>query len=593
MICIDFSFRNGLARVCAVASVAVFLSASVASAASRETPNFNLLDLQGQNFELHRAEGRAVVLFFTGVGCPIARKSVAKLNALKRQFGKQGVTFCVIDAYSEDSTRMFADEANKLDLVRRFPCLRDSRQCVALSLGVQRTAEVVAIGTRDWSVFYQGAIDDQFAEGAERSKPQEQFLGTALTEFLADKPVTQARTKAHGCRIAFAQTGSSDEAPSYARDVAPILQKHCVQCHREGAIGPWSMSDHARVKNYSRMIEEVVLSRRMPPWDPNPDYGHFANANVLPRGEAQTLIRWVQAGAPRGDGPDPLTEPLPPLNDWPLGKPDLVLRLEKPQQIPATGVLEYRYIRTTPSVLTNEVWLASVDIKPSNRKIVHHAIVYAKGPGYKDDGSGKGMFVAGWAPGMPSLRYPAGVGKRLLPGAELTVEMHYTTCGTPETDQTEAALYFCPGPQPRVAETRQAAEWNINLPPGSDDARHTAIYGFKRPATIYSLDPHMHVRGKWMRYELLLPNGTKETLIDVPRYDFKWQFIYELAEPRHVPAGSWLLVTGGFDNSTANPSNPDPKVRVRAGAQSWDEMFIGFFEAADDPAPQTASASAP
>jgi len=328
----------------------------------------------------------------------------------------------------------------------------------------------------------------------------------------------------------------------------------------------------------------------MPPWDADPDHGQFANAHRLSREETQTLLGWVAAGAPRGEGADPLTEPLPPLADWRLGRPDVVVRLPEAQQIPATGVLEYRQIPIL-SPFTNDVWIAAMDIKPGNRKIVHHGILYAKWPGCPDDGSGKGVHIYGWAPGFPPLRYPAGVGKRLPAGAELTMEMHYTTCGSPQTDQTEMAFYLLAGPQPRMAETRAAIEMDLDIPPGTDEARHAATYAFTKPATLYKLMPHMHVRGKWMRFELMLPDGTKETLLHVPRYDFQWQMGYQLAEPRHVPAGSWLLVTGAYDNSPGNAANPDPKKRVHFGLQSWDEMFIGFFDAADDPPAVSAAVS--
>jgi peroxiredoxin/mono/diheme cytochrome c family protein len=562
------------------------------AASPRAVSDFSLIDLRGRNVELYRAEGRAVVLFFTGVGCPIARKSVDKLHQLNQQFGSQGVHFWIVNTYPNDTTREAAKEAMELG-VHNLTYLCDPRQLVALSLGVERTAEVVVIGLKDHKVVYQGAIDDQLTEGAERPAPQKKFLETALTEFLEGKPVATARTPARGCRISFTPAAEAAEPPSYAKDVAPLLRQQCVECHRDGGIGPWAMDSYGKVKNYARMIEEVILTRRMPPYDAHPDYGQFANAHRLSREETQTLLRWIEAGSLRGEGPDPLAETLPALADWPLGKPDVVMRLPQPESVPATGVLDYRHI-AVPNPLTNEFWLAGVDIRPGNRRVVHHAILYAQWPGCPDDGSGNGVHIFGWAPGATPAAYPEGVGKRIPAGAEFKLEMHYTTAGSPQTDQTEVALYLRPGPQAREAETRQVAEYRLEIPPGESEARHYATYAFKAPATIYSLSPHMHFRGKWMRYELLLPNGKRETLLHVPRYDFKWQLTYRLAEPRKVPAGSWLLVTGAFDNSAANPANPDPTKFVTFGLQSWDEMFIGFFDAADEPKSSgTASAGQP
>jgi peroxiredoxin len=545
-----------------------------------EVPNFNLLDLAGKNWELQRSDGRAVVLFFSGVGCPIVRKSAPKLSELAKKFEDQGVRFCIINTYPEDSPDEIRKELNELKL-GDFTCLRDPRQALASTLDVKRTAEVVALAVNNRHIIYRGAIDDQFSEGSELPQPRHPYLEDALTAFLADRPVLVEATRPHGCLLDFAKTQEGDAVPSYTQ-VARILREHCVDCHRRGDIGQWSMDSYGKVKNKAAMIREVLLERRMPPWDPDPRHGEFTGANRLSREELQTLLRWSLAGAPRGEGPDPLANPMNPLAEWELGTPDVVLRAER-QTVPATGVLEYR---TLPLEYKRdqELWISGIEIKPGNRKVVHHAVLYAKWPGCNDNGDTNGVYLLAWAPGVPPMRLPEGVGKRLPVNASISIQMHYTVCGSEQTDTTTAALYFWPRPQPRAVETREAIEWDLNLAPGNDESRYAATYGFKTPATIYSFFPHMHVRGSYMRYELLLPDGTKETLLNVPRYDFNWQYVYALRKPRRVPAGSWLLVTGAFDNSAAKAGNPDPKKRVHFGAQSWDEMFIGFFEAAEDPA---------
>ena len=353
------------------------------------------------------------------------------------------------------------------------------------------------------------------------------------------------------------------------------------------------MTDHRRVANYADMIEEVLLTRRMPPWDQHPDYGDFLFAHRLTRPEIQTLLRWVKSGAPRGTGPDPLEQPLPELSSWRMGTPDEVLKFPEPQKVAATGVEPYRYLKLQ-NPFTNDVWLEGLDVKPGNHKVVHHIILFAKWPGGPDGGpgggGGRGVLMTGWAPGSTTWKYPQGVARLLPANATLTAQVHYTTCGSEQIDQSEIAFYLAKGPHERSIETRNAAEWNLNIPAGSEDARHVATYAFRKPATLYSFMPHMHFRGKWMRYELLLPNGQKETLLYVPRFDFNWQLSYYLKQPRHVPAGSWLMVTGGHDNSKANPANPDPKKTVFFGEQTWEEMFIGWFEVADEPqSPVTAA----
>jgi peroxiredoxin len=576
-----FFVNRLLPHAALVAFLGTYLSCQqLAIGRPTEVPNFNLQDLNGRNHELRRAEGKAVVLFFTGNGCPIARQSVNKLKRLQERFGKD-VTFWLVNTYTEDSLR---DCRNEFQEYKMWPLtyLRDPKQGLATTFGVERTATVVAIGTADWSIFYQGAIDDQLSEGSQRAEPNENLLQLALQEFLDGKTVSTAKTRSHGCRIAFAFERESGAHTSYAKDVAPVLQKHCVPCHREGGIGPWNMDAYGHVKNNSKMIQEVLLTAQMPPWHADPAHGRWANERSLNAAEMQKLLSWISEGAVRDNDSDPLAEPLPSLPEWPLGKPDFVIALPKPEQIPANGVLDYRHVRVDLPV-TNEIWLAALDVKPGNRKVLHHVIIRAKSRGGPDDGSGNGLMLAGWAPGLSISKFADGTGKRIPAGAKIDLELHYTTTGTPQTDQTEVAFYLLPEKPPREVTTRAAAQLDLNIPPGTDESRDSAIYGFERPATLYSFIPHMHLRGRWMQFELLQPDGKRETLLRVPRYDFNWQTSYQLAEPRHVAAGSWLLVTGGFDNSTGNPANPDPKKRVHFGQQSWDEMFIGFFDAADDP----------
>ena len=267
---------------------ALLVSSLALGAASGPTvPNFSLVDQDDANHELHRTSGRAVVLFFTGTGCPIVRQNAAKFRDLKNRFESAGVTFWLVNAYAGDTTKEIRKE--RLDLgLWSMTYLIDAKQSLSLALGVERTAEVVAIDTKDWKIFYRGAIDDQLAEGTEKPAAKERYLDDALTAFLAGKEIKTAKTIARGCRITYAKVAGEGVAPDYATQVAPLLQKHCVDCHRSGGIGPWSMSSHRRVANYAEMIEEVLLTRRMPPWDPHPSYGKFVDPHWLSLDETQT-----------------------------------------------------------------------------------------------------------------------------------------------------------------------------------------------------------------------------------------------------------------------------------------------------------------
>jgi peroxiredoxin len=563
-------------------SVAAADSPTSRAPAPQAVPNFLLLDYHGKAFELQRAGGRAVVLFFTGNGCPIARQSIPKIRELRKKLSDQGVTFWMVNSYSQDDRESIRKEAEQFK-VGSLPVLLDQSQSLALALGVQRTCEAIAINTKGGSIFYRGGIDDQLAEGAQKPGPTERYLETALTEFLAGKQISQAKAPVHGCLIAFEKVSEqSDAGVSYAKDVAPVLHAKCVTCHSEGNIGPFAMSSYAKVKNKSRMIEEVVAAKRMPPWHADPHYGKFENDRSLTTVETQTLLRWIQQGAPRGEGADPLEKAMVEAVEWPLGKPDYIIRLPQPEEVPATGVLDYRHI-LVKSPVPQDTWLAAVDVRPGNRKVVHHVIARMKFKGAHDDGSGRGSPLVGWAPGATVARFPAGTGKFIAKDAVLDLELHYTTMGSPQTDQTEIALYALPSKPGVALEDRAALDTDFSIPPGETDARTFGVFGFKRDSLIYTFSPHMHLRGSWMKYEALYPDGNREILLSVPRYDFNWQTTYRLATPKRVPKGTWILCTGGFDNSPQNPSNPDAHKRVKWGDQSWDEMFIGFLQVSDVP----------
>jgi hypothetical protein len=570
-----------------------------------EVVNFSLLDYKGKYHELRRSDARVVVLFFTSFGCPIARQSIPKLRSLRSQFASQRVVFWLVNSCPQDdpddsliemlvrSRRnglvpepALADpEALRAEVLKAtvgsMPVLRDEMQLVAQQFGVTRTCEVIAIDPKTSTIIYRGALDDQISEGAQKPKATQKYLATALEEFLAGKPVTTPKTTAHGCRITF-ESEPATQPISYREQIAPLLQKHCVGCHSPGNIGPFALSSYKKVKGWSAMMEEVVLDRRMPPWHADPHYGKFVNDRALTATETHALLRWIDQGCPRGDGEDPLTNAPPPAVTWTLGQPDFVVALPKPEDIPATGTLNYRYL-DTDFAMPQDAWLRAAVCRADNAKVVHHIIVRVRYPeGYKDAPPEAFLFTS-WVPGLAQGEFPAGTGMFLPKGTQFNFEMHYTTSGEAQTDRSELGLYLAKEPAPRRLEVRASETRDFEIAPGDSDAQHFSMYCFKRDAVIYDLSPHMHLRGSWFKFQLLHADGRRETLLSVPQYDFNWQTSYRLAEPRHVSAGTWMLCTGGHDNSAKNPNNPDPTKPVRWGLQSWDEMFMGFMTVADVP----------
>lgn len=589
---------------------------SRAESKAEETINFSLLDYKGKHYELRRSDARVVVLFFTSFSCPIARQSFPKLKSVRGDFGNKGVAVwlvnpCTADDPDDSMIQMLMmsrrnslnpdaavvdTEGMRLEILKaavgNFPVLRDEYQLVAQCYGVNRTCEVIAIDTKTSTILYRGAIDDQLAEGSQKPKATTNYLTTALNEFLAGKPIANPRTQVHGCRITF-ETEMPKDPISYTREVAPLLQKNCVGCHSPGQIGPFAMSSYKKVKGWSAMIEEVVLDRRMPPWHADPHYGKFSNDRALTSAESHTLLHWIEQGCPRGDGPDPLTNAAPPVVEWTLGKPDYIVPIPKEQIIPATGTMKYIYL-DSDFEMPEDSWLRAAVCRPGNPQVVHHIIVRVLYPkGYKDAPPEAYLFTT-WVPGLTASEFPEGTGMFLPKGSRFNFELHYTTMGEATTDLSEVGLYLAKAPAQRRLEVRASEVRDFEIAPGDKNVEHFCHYSFKKAAVIYDLSPHMHFRGSWFKFQLLYPDGKRETLLSVPHYDFNWQTSYRLAEPKHVPAGTWMLCTGAHNNSPTNPFNPDASKTVAWGLQSWNEMFMGFMTVADDlPASSVKAAAKP
>ena len=552
--------------------------------AADDVLNFSLLDYRGKHHELRRTDARVVVLFWTGNGCPVARQSVSKLRALRSKFGSEGVAFAMVNSNPADTREAIAAEAEEFR-VGSIPVLKDDLQTVANAYKVRRTGEAIAVDTKKMKVIYRGAIDDQLTAGAKKPQPTEKYLETALKQFVAGEPVTRAEAPVHGCLIAFEDAPKTEV--SYVKEIAPILKNKCVSCHSPGNIGPWAMSNHKKVKSMSAMIAETILAKQMPPWHADGAPGIFHNDRSLTADETKLLLRWIEQGCPPGPGEDPLPGSAPAPVEWALGTPDIVIPLPGTEQIPATGVVPYRYVDADVE-MPRDSWIRAGVVRPDNKRVVHHVIVRVKYPPGAKHRPEEEVFFTSWAPGNTSLEFPGGTGKFLPKGARFNFELHYNTTGKAETDRSELGLYFMSATPKMVLETRTAESRDLNIPPGEPDARSFCMYHFKRDTLIFDLIPHMHLRGSWFKYEALYPDGKRETLLSVPRYDFNWQTEYRFAEPKRVPAGTWMLCTGAHDNSTMNPANPDPKRRVKWGLQSHEEMFMGFMNVSEIPQVATA-----
>ena len=533
--------------------------------------NFALVDHAGVKHEIFREGGsKAVVLVFTD-NAHLAAGWTA-LQPLQQKFGASGVQFWLINP--RDSRADLAKAVATAGI--KAPVLHDRAQVVSRAYLASTSLEAVAVSTASWDTFYRGAVGD----GCDfPGAPVEQaYLEQALNQFLADKPVLIQSATPRGDSLQL----QSMATPAYARDIAPILQSKCVICHRTGDIGSWAMTSHEVLTNYSASIRDDVLTGRMPPWHADPITGPFSNDQSLSTDEAAKLVAWVEAGTPRGTEADPLfINPPQPATEWPLGKPDLVLSIPE-QSIPAQGVVDYRYLFVTSPLKTN-VWLRAAAVRPGNRQVVHHSLVFA---GSISDlaklQGGLGGYFAGYVPGMFDTEFPAGTGKLLKAGSLIVFQMHYTANGTDTTDTTQLGLYFAKTPPAKELVTSAAYDIKFVIPPGAKDHEVIAETTLSKNSIIYEMSPHMHLRGSRMRFEAVYPDGKKETILNVPGYQFAWQTLFRLSTPMHVPAGTKIRVTGAFDNSQWNPWNPDPTQTVTFGEQTFNEMLIGYANVSNE-----------
>jgi hypothetical protein len=379
--------------------------------------------------------------------------------------------------------------------------------------------------------------------------------------------------------------------PVFYKDVLPVLQKHCQECHRSGEIAPMPLVSYAGTRPWAKAIREQVIARKMPPWFADPMYGHFANDRSLSQPEIDTLAAWVKTGAPAGDPKD-----APPPRDWPrgwnIGMPDAVFEMPQAFAVPAKGAVEYQYL-ILPTHFTEDRWVQKVEVRTSSRAAVHHAVVYIREPGSKwlegeprektfsvplAKGFTTSDLLMVYTPGNSYDQWPAGIAKRIKAGSDLVLQMHYTASGRAIQDRTRVGVVFAKEPPKQAVLSLQMSNDRFVIPPGDSNYRVQVSGTLPNDALLISMFPHMHLRGKGFEYLITGPNGHLETLLKINHYDFQWQLNYRLAEPRLIKAGTRLEWVGYFDNSPNNPNNPDPTAEVRFGEQSWEEMMIGFFD---------------
>jgi peroxiredoxin/mono/diheme cytochrome c family protein len=604
----------------------------------RHVDEFSMQDFRGKSHSLSELkDSKLVVVAFLGVECPLSKLYAPRLVELAKQYESKGVKFIGVDSNRQDAVTEMAHFAKEHNI--DFPLLKDLNNQLADKLSAARNPQVFVLDANR-AVRYAGRVDDQYGfttgSGYARPKANTSDLIQALDDLLAGKEVSQPTTEAIGCLIGRVRKIEGNGEVTYSKQIARVFQQHCVECHRPNQIGPFALEKYEEAVGWSEMIEEVVRDSRMPPWHPDPKFGHFANDSSLSAEEKELIYKWVANGAPEGD-PKDLPEPKQYAGSWMMpGGPDAVFYMsEEPVDVPAEGTVEYRYYMADPG-FTEDKWVKVGECLPGNRAVVHHMIVFLSPPGSEKmfspeaiaarraaaaenrksggengagggenraggegaraggggrrgggggggGGGGEASFgqLCGFAPGTRPYVLPPGMAKLIPAGWKLIFQMHYTPNGSPQKDRSAVGIKFedAANVKYRVA-TANAANGMFEIPAGDPayEVESTRKYG--RDVLMLSVFPHMHLRGKDFHYEVIYPDGTKETIMNMPRYDFNWQTSYVFVEPKKLPQGTTLHCTAHFDNSENNPANPDPTKPVRWGDQTWEEMMIGWFDIA-------------
>lgn len=583
-------FRTILCTLLATLSTpAIHAEDDPASAISRKMPDITTQDVAGNPVDLYALarRGNGLAILFRSETCPVSKQYGPTFARIEKSLREQGIATIVINPVATDPK----DAIDKFRAtIPGTPYLHDTDERIAAALEARSTTEVF-LYDKALTLRYRGGIDDQFAVGTALEKPRHQWLLDAVDDIVASRDVRLAVTDPSGCVIdphpAAGEPARKAELTFHDR-ISRILQKHCQECHHDGGLAPFPLVSYDDAKSHRAMIAREVKRGQMPPWFAEPaksgeNHPGWLHDRSLPASDKADLLAWLGGELAEGD---PADAPLPRKfgnSGWSIGKPDLVLQLPEPIAIAAQGKMPYQ-IRTVETGLTEDKWLSAYEIRPTDRQAVHHVLVFLLPPRHdidedkdRDADEGRGFFAA-YVPGTSSMTLPEGYGKKVPKGSRFRFQIHYTPYGEATEDRLEIGLKWHESAPPKELKVYGISNPAIEIPPGA--ARHVETAKVRIPADVRLLGflPHMHVRGAAFEYAVEFPDGKRQVILNVPRYDFAWQLHYQLAAPVEVPAGSTVIATAVYDNSAGNRANPDPSKTVHWGQQTDEEMLLGYVE---------------
>ena len=527
-------------------------------------------------------EAKARVELYLSTDCPIAMQYTPRISALvaehndvqfKAYFPNDLETRAEIAAYMKERNYGFSYDLD-LGAVR------------AKQAGVSRVPTAVVYDARG-KIVYVGALDDH----KDSRLVKQSYVANTLAKLEKGETVKPTKTEPFGCLLMPGEAPPKSDKINYAEHVAPILNKHCVECHRPGEVAPFSLTGYENAKKWAPMIVDATSKRQMPPWKAVHGYGEFLDENRLSETQIAILSLWNAQKAPRGNAKK---EPATPAfsGEWTLGQPDMVLSPNKPYEIDAVGSDDYRNF-VLPLNNKETLWVTGMDVKPGNKKVVHHVIGFIDSSQQgkqraerEDDGKegyssfgGVGFLpygsLGGWAPGLRPRKSIDDIAFEVPPNSSIVMQVHYHKNGKPESDKTQLGLYLSKGTPKQALQLRWLANPLFRIPAGAKNHYVKLEYKVPVDTTVYGAMPHMHLLGRTMMATIILPDGTQKPLVYINDWDFNWQMAYVLKEPIKLPAGSKILVEATYDNSAENKNNPNnPPKPVTWGEETTDEMFL-------------------
>jgi peroxiredoxin len=517
---------------------------------------------------------KGFALVFLNTDCPISQRFLPKLRELNERYSSKSIQLVGVFPSAQDTVMAMASFALENEL--RFPVLKDEDQQACAALGIDRVPQVALLDASHRLV-YRGRINDQYRVSGTQPTASREDLATAIDELLSGQAISVHETPVDGCKVTRPHDAKFEPAPTFYGEVATIVQKRCQRCHHAGTPAPFALTTYDEVKDHAEMVAEVVRDQRMPPWYADPKYGHFINEPGMTADERNKVAAWIKADCPRGDpthGPAPLTVPT---TQWRIGEPDLKITMRTPDTIPAQGFIPYKYV-LLPYVFKEDTYVNAIEILPHNRNVVHHcnmayvSIVKMKG--------GDDTFITGHVPGgqpmdlRPKAPSDPEVAYKIPGGTSLVLQIHYTTTGKEEQSSISVGFRFPQKGVDKITHHCVLDPRNIAIAPRDPLWKLSAKKTILSNATLLGMFTHMHVRGRDMTFIAQYPDGKRETLLEIPNFNFEWQLAYECRN--RLPAGTQIEAIAHFDNSKFNVYNPDPDRTVPYGDQTYDEMFNGF-----------------